>query len=619
MKAKIWGIGIFILIFFAASYETYHIYQQGRILQYSQKCQVILAYDSQQLQAEEGQNILAGYESVLQEEGIPYQKVDIYQLVKQDAAGLSQHVPWIVFPDRIAVYLPPETASWLHDYVSYGGMSAVIYDAGIQNKRNRYMDEAVFTDLLGINYNTYQESKQDAFFIGKFCFVSQEARDFWGIPEGKTMNDTVLSGYSYGALELPVRNVKVKKQLAADDIIAEIKADTGEKVPGIIKQDLGNGKIFYVNLPLGGLKVSGDDLMLRSFLRTLLFKYTPIPHVMNVPDGKGAFILNWHIDSAEELDNLPEMIEGGFLHENIKMSFHITAGDYDNEIGDAYGFDAAGERGRQIINQLLPYGSIGSHGGWAHNWFAANYAAGNFTLDDVRHYISINNLALSDITGQPVTEYAAPDGVFPEPESTQLMEELGIEGYYYTGDSGSMMNRTFYNGKMISSQAIAIPIMPFGKYASLYEMNVLGHIPQATVMDWMQSIVVYSHDNRTTRMFYSHPYDTAEYPDLIPDFLDWLDAGIADGYIKTMTMTEAAGFYKRVLNTQYKFLDTEQGMRVILNNSAGLQDITVAIPKKGLERNIANDLSWDEDEYYYYITVIKDENEGLSSKVCKLI
>ena len=53
--------------------------------------------------------------------------------------------------------------------------------------------------------------------------------------------------------------------------------------------------------------------------------------------------------------------------------------------------------------------------------------------------------------------------------------------------------------------------MPFGDYASLEEMHHLGNIPEEQVMDWMQSMVNYSHDNRTIRMFYSHPYDLEEY------------------------------------------------------------------------------------------------------------
>lgn len=83
---------------------------------------------------------------------------------------------------------------------------------------------------------------------------------------------------------------------------------------------------------------------------------------------------------------------------------------------------------------------------------------------------------------------------------------MGVEVYYYTGDSGSSINRTFYNGEMVSEKVLAFPIVPSGLYASLGEMHELGHYDNEKVLTWLKSIPDYGRNNRTLRLFYSHPY-----------------------------------------------------------------------------------------------------------------
>lgn len=610
-KRNICLVLVFLLLAVGTSWFAYGVYERAQRLTSSNELKVILAVDSRQLRAEDAKNVVAGYKSVLEEEGVASQQVDIYELVKLDAAAVAKNTPAILIPDRAALYLPDETVSWLHTYLEHGGTAAVVYDAGTQNKKDKYLDESVLTPLLGFNYSTFKEDREEAFHVGKFKFASADVRDFWGIPEGKTDDQMRLSGYSFGALDLPVRSINDVRDLSSEDVYAQVVTPEGREMPGLIHKSIGSGHLFYVNLPLGALKIDSDDLMLRSFLRTILFKFAQMPHVMNVAQGKGGFILNWHVDSSVELDVLPELFEGGFLHENIPMSFDVTAGDYLDEPGDGAGFNAAGERGRAILETLKDYGRVGSHGGWAHNWFAKNLFEGKFSEEEMRHYIQINNDAVSSVTGIPVTEYAAPVGVYPQPSSTKVLEDMGIIAYYYTGDSGSFMNRTFYNGKMVSDKTIAVPIMPFGDYASLEEMHHLGNIPEEQVMDWMQSMVNYSHDNRTIRMFYSHPYDLEEYPGMVIDFLDWLEGVQEAGDIQVVTMSDAVIFFKRFLKTEYSFHRTAAGMHVELKNPDGLKDITVAVPKKGLGNFTQEgfDIDDDDDQYYYITVTADDKNE----------
>ena len=152
--------------------------------------------------------------------------------------------------------------------------------------------------------------------------------------------------------------------------------------------------MFYVNLPLGAMKIDADDLPLRAVLRTVLFNFAKVPHVLNVPDGKGGIVINWHIDSNVEWFFLPRMIREGLLRKNIPMSFHITAGDFRDNPGDEMGFMVTEYPGRDIALQLIPYGRIGSHGGWAHNWYGYGVEAGRLHDADIDKYISMNNEAI---------------------------------------------------------------------------------------------------------------------------------------------------------------------------------------------------------------------------------
>jgi len=399
-----------------------------------------------------------------------------------------------------------------------------------------------------------------------------------------------------------MRNIEVQHALRDEDIYAWAVVEDGRKIPGIVKRNIGKGSLFYVNLPLGAMKIDADDLPLRAVLRTVLFNFAKVPHVLNVPDGKGGIVINWHIDSNVEWFFLPRMIREGLLRKNIPMSFHITAGDFRDNPGDEMGFMVTEYPGRDIALQLIPYGRIGSHGGWAHNWYGYGVEAGRLHDADIDKYISMNNEAIESVTKKKVTEYSAPIGVFPQPYNTKALDSMGVEVYYYTGDSGSSINRTFYNGEMVSEKVLAFPIVPSGLYASLGEMHELGHYDNEKVLTWLKSIPDYGRNNRTLRLFYSHPYDLDVYEETFFEFLDYLDEEEQKGSVAVMTMTDAARFLQKMLKTKYSFKN-DTGLTVALSNPDGLEDITIAVPKKGLSVEKSPYLKLEEDNNYYYLTV----------------
>ena len=351
-------IYVFVLIIFLAiSLYSFYAYNNEKDIEQDKEITVILAVNSNIVKTDS--KVLKGYESVLQEEGVAYRIIDVYNLQHLQPAEILKNSPAVIFPDRVAENLPQEIAMWLHDYLEQGGYSLIGYDAGSLNKREKHLGNAVFSSLLGFNYSTFKEDRRQAFHHGYLEFLTEEKRDFFQIPLGKTVDGVTLSGYHYGKLSYSMRNIEVQHALRDEDIYAWAVVEDGRKIPGIVKRNIGKGSLFYVNLPLGAMKIDADDLPLRAVLRTVLFNFAKVPHVLNVPDGKGGIVINWHIDSNVEWFFLPRMIREGLLRKNIPMSFHITAGDFRDNPGDEMGFMVTEYPGRDIALQLIPYGRMG--------------------------------------------------------------------------------------------------------------------------------------------------------------------------------------------------------------------------------------------------------------------
>jgi hypothetical protein len=358
-----------------------------------------------------------------------------------------------------------------------------------------------------------------------------------------------------------------------------------------------------VNLPLGHLKCFSDDLPLRAILRTFLLNVVKIPHLVNTSQGIGGLVINWHIDANIDWASIDSMLRDGYLMKDLKYSIHVTASDFRDEQGDGLGFDACG-KGRPSLELIKDYGHLGSHGGWAHNWFCRNIENNTFTKKDISEYIKKNNECLESIVDYEIVEYAAPNGIHPQPVTTEVLEELGFIAYYYTGDTGSAPNRTFFNGKKISDRIFAFPILTLGKAASFYEMQRYG-FTEDEVKKWLLKTIDYVIKNRTVRLIYSHPYDIPEYPDAIKSLLYYANQKQQEGSLRIDTMTSFANFLLKFLKTDYVFDKQKRKMIISLRNPEGLKGITVALPKKGYQKPYSQNFSVEEDVDYYYMTIIR--------------
>ncbi len=604
MKMKAFFIA-FLVLLSVASYYLWGVMQEKDAL-HSDEMKVILAYNPEYRRA--APHIQAAYESVLQEEGVPFASIDVFQLLHAAPEELLPRMPVLLLPDQLLQNVPGQFGIWIKDYVKKGGRVLLVYDPGVRHQQKFFLKQAVFADLLGWNYMAFERFGEAAYEQGRVRFASTEKRDFFQIPPGKTEAGLFLSGYSYGVLQYPMARGEALPKFAPETVYAYGSLDGGEEVPVLYECVYGEGQVLYANLPLGHLKAQGDDLLLRAVLRTFLFDMAEMPHVLNVENGRGGMVLNWHVDSNADYLSLPQMEQKGLLRPGIGCSFAVAAGDYNLNPGDGLGFDVEG-KGRQFLPLMLRYGNIGSHGGWAHNWFALSLEQGLLGEQEIKYYIQKNMEALEKAGTGKIREYAAPVGVHPQPVTTKALEELGVEAYYYTGDTGSGPNRTFLNGKMVSNKVIAFPVMPNGKAASLWEMREEGK-SSVQIRQWLLGIADYAARQRVVRLFYSHPHDVLNEESAVKDFFDHLEELQKKQQLMIEPMIQASEFFLRFLETKCSFRLTGDSLAVDLRNPQGLEGICVAIPRAGYVLPQGEGWRVETAERYYFATVEgKNEKE----------
>lgn len=549
------------------------------------------------------------YLSVLTEEGVPCESAEIAKLIKTPAKQMAKNVPAIIFPDSLLQHIPEESVKWVKEYLNNGGNLAVIYDVGVKKGQGGdvYLDQALLSDIVGFNYVTFNKYEDKSYTNGQIKFKNKAAADLFEIPPGKLSDNLVLSGYFYGDISYPVARTQNITAEFPGIVFAQALTTEGEVYPTIVLKKYGQGNVLYVNMPLGYLKASSDDLPLRAFLRTFLFHIIKIPHLVNTNQGKGKMVINWHVDSNGEWKSIPSIIGNKYLDQALRSSIHIAAGDFLDKPGDGFGFDACGG-GKTYVQKYLPYGVIGAHGGWGLNWFARKLEKNKLWKYEIRRHIKKNKRCLEYITGYVVAEYSAPLGVHPQTVTTKVLENMGFNSYYFTGDGGSAPNRTFSDGKMVSDKVIAFPMSPYGKFASLDEMKKAG-ITGKDVQKWLRELADYVIEKRTTRIFNSNLDDIFEYPQAVGNFLQYLKLKQASGELQVEPMSEIAKFFLRFIKTQYTFRNQENGLSVILKNPEGLYGITVAIPRGMYRVDEARNMIKSEDKYYYYLTVGEDVKE----------
>jgi hypothetical protein len=513
--------------------------------------------------------IRAAYTETLLENGIPFDWLASTDIALFDGEQLAESYSAIVFPDGINRRVAEDSVAELTAFAELGGSVAVIGDAGSRTPDGTYRPGSLFTEISGVDSLLYRSLRSKAFGSGYLHFSNSASETRWDVPSGKTA-DGDLSSYGYGPLDYPYAKAKIV------DGKVRVDAHNGS-TPMLTVRNVERGRVAYIAMPLGYLRTHSD-----AFPMTMLLSYltrgNDMPHLVAAPDGIGRLVVDIHIDSSNEFLGIPNLRRNNILRHDVPLEFDVTAGPDLDRRGDGLGFDACG-RGKPFLQTIMQYGRIGSHGGWAHNEFAADVESGRDDQERMRELIDRNDRCLESVTHVPVLSFAAPVGVHPQPTMTHALDDLGIIGYYYTGDTGSPVERPFFNGTIVSTKSWAFPIMPLGDVASVAEMRRADVSPNA-VKDWMSTTADYAAEQRGIYLFYSHSYDLLYpgYTAAMSGFLDHAEALERAGRLRTTNMVDSAKFMDRFIATTSSFERTSDGVHVQLYNAHGLHAIAFAVP-----------------------------------------
>lgn len=523
-------------------------------------------------QSDQGKLILSVYEQLLKEEGFPYQVVSPGDLAGFGGAGLKERYEALLVPEFVNSSMPPDVAGVMNSYVTdNGGQVLLVFDPATKDLGDSPNQAPWLANLAGVRYFMPAPGEQGSTYLGFWCFTSANKGREWGISPGKLEKDNAVCSYSYG-------KVKFEHSWAVNDDAQVVAYDSGDNfINPVITEKYyeSGGAVVYVNMPLGKYKLRSDDLTPRSVLRTFLIRYAKVPRLVNSPGGKGGIVFNLHICSGAYFRSLMVMMMQGLFRKDVPLSIHITAGPDTYKLGDGAGFFAENKfKGKPVLEVLQNYGEIGAHGGWMHNFFAYNLQY--MPVQKAARFIKWNFDALETVTGRKVREYSDPGGNHPLWIDSYL-EELGVNSYYYAGDSGSSPTHPRLDGKYASQKIWAFPISPYREFASFEEMQ-RGGVSPGEVKQWLEDLVDFTAGERTIRMVYTHPSDNRFCLDAIRTLEDKAVAEQNENKVTIAPMSWFADFLSRSTQTRWQVKKQEGRDYIIdLENPEGLKDITVAV------------------------------------------
>lgn len=457
----------------------------------------------------------------------------------------------VILPDSVHQQASDFFIASLRRFVASGGKLLLVYDAGTLTPEGKYARGwSRLSDLAGVDYALYDQLHDDTIrwgnVTGKFSLVRQLE-----IPPGKYYPFQSQAGeYNLGAEISPESDFDVQlRRYKFGDLQYPSFATSGKNAghelfhssTGVVATEhaYGNGSVLFVNLPLGYLKANTDGLLLHAFLRYFAEHSLALPSLMAVPDGVGGLVLNWHVDSNAAIKPIKEMSSWSLMHQG-PYSIHITAGPDAGRVGDGEGFNVEHNPvSRQLVQRLTSLGdSIGSHGGWIHDYFAAHVDKDK--PEDLEKFLALNKAALERVTGKQVVEYSAPDGNQPK-WVTAWLASHGFLAYYFTGNSGMSPTQGYRDGAREGRDLWSFPIVHLNQAAAFEEMARQGY-SNVEIEHWLEAVTEFAVDHHSVRLVYFHPPGIMQYRDLVDQWMGRTGRLRTEGHFRWYTMTQLAGF-----------------------------------------------------------------------------
>jgi hypothetical protein len=449
----------------------------------------------------------------------------------------------VILPDSIHQQASDVLLGEVRDYVANGGNLMLVYDAATKSIQGFYpSDRSRLSDLAGVDYALYKNLGDATIRSGDMTGTIQLMKQL-GVPPGKffpflaptaaseNTTSTQLRRYQYGNLEYP-------SFVTEGDYAGQVLLHSSAGIAAGYRK-YKEGRVLFVNLPLGYLKGDTDGLPLHTFLKYFAVRMLSLPHLLSVPDGVGGLVLNWHVDSNAAISALQTMNSWTILQQG-PYSIDITAGPDTYAVGDNGGFNVLHNPVSQdLVHQYVRLGNeIGSHGGWIHNYFAAHVESDS--PKDMAKLLDLNKDALEQVTGKRVVEYAAPNGDQPE-WVTHWLESHGFVAYYFTGDAGMGPTQGYRRAQRAGQDIWAFPMAQLDRAASFEEFSG-ENISFDVVQQWLEALTGFVADRQEVRLLYFHPPGILPYHEIVDNWLKKTAQLKAQGSFRWYTMAQVANF-----------------------------------------------------------------------------
>jgi hypothetical protein len=482
----------------------------------------------------------------------------------------------LILPDEISRRSSDPIVTAVRDYASRGGTVLIVYDALSANSSigNTTLTAAEGLSGVQIRRDSHGTPIKTPAAVAVPEGVSLELQpgklvgDDGRTPAGATASRWIAT-YKYGKLRYPV--MALQPQASVTTLL-----ERADRAPAAVSREFGRGRIFFVGLPLGYLAGHTDGALLHAFL-LFLANESALPRLLAVPSGIGGLIMNWHIDSQASLKPVEALASAG-IYAQGPYSVHLTAGP-DVDPGDGLGLDLPhNDAVRAWLMELKRRGySIGSHGGWIHNYFGLYVTETNER--EFAPFLTRNFDAIERVIGGKVTEYSAPNGNQPIWVSGWL-ERHGVLGYYFVGDVGLGPTRPYREGWLSNERIWAFPIASRGTDASFEDM-ARANVSDVEAGQWLEDLTEFAADHRVARMVYFHPPGAVQFPVAMQRWLGKAWSLSQQHRFRWYTMSRVAGFLDRREAAHWQLTAVDSHTDLLRAESdSSLAELTWTLPKR---------------------------------------
>ncbi len=356
---------------------------------------------------------------------------------------------------------------------------------------------------------------------------------------------------------------------------------------------VGAGQVLFVNLPLTYLKGRTDALMMHGYLHYFAHNMLGMAHLSSMPNGVAGMTLDWHLDAMAAQTPTNNLIKLNVFNDpQALFSIEMTAGPDAITPGDRLGWNLRNnKKAQQFLKTFQAAGhSVGSHGGWIHDYYGINVTETNQLLstnkacvnsvikvDNYLQCLVLNRQAVDGVTGKGSRSYSAPEGNNPL-WAMDWLEKQGVVATYFGGHTGLGATRQYRDGQLLNPAIWVFPVTPAGLYATFEEFQDYK-VPKTDITTWYRDLINFSMAQNTSRMVYAHPPGAALWSDVLKDMLAYAKA--QGPKLAWYTMPRLADFMaRRLAVTWSQNTDPVSGQTEFsASHPTGLQEMVWRLPK----------------------------------------